>query len=108
MIQNDNNSNNNTALENIAEISIANIMKNGWCQTVNNLMLYYKTPFDIALILEQVSNYNSILIKKVNMEKAARRIQNNIFREENSIRPRINATSKEHKQNGLDDRNVNN
>ena len=33
-------------------------MKDGWCKTFNNAMYYYQMPFDIALILDQVSNYN--------------------------------------------------
>ena len=39
----------------------ASRMKHGWCQTTNNTVCCYQSPFNIALILEQVSNYNSLL-----------------------------------------------
>ena len=46
-------------------------MKHRWCQTVNKTVYYYQTPFNVALILEKVSNYNDVLIEQVNMVKAA-------------------------------------
>ena len=55
MIQNEKQSNNAKALENITKsITTVNIMKHGWHQTVNNSVCYYQTPSKIALILEQV------------------------------------------------------
>ena len=55
MIQNEKYSNDNTSLENITEkITAVNNMNHGWHQTVNNAVHYYQTPFNIALILEQV------------------------------------------------------
>ena len=52
MIQNDKHSANNVALENINEnTKTVNNMKDGWNQAVNNVVHYYKTPFNIALVL---------------------------------------------------------
>ena len=65
-------------------------------------MCYYQTPFNIALILEPVSNYNNVLRDQVNMEKSAYRIQNNI------IRSKMRETAKEHVSNGLNDGNLKN
>ena len=69
---------------------------------------YYQTTFDNALILEQVSNYNSILREQVKMEKSEHRIQNNIISEENIIRSGMSATAKEHAPNVSDEKNSKN
>ena len=90
-------SNNNAALENIAEkITIVNNMKCGQHQAVNNAACYYQTPFNIALISEQVSNHNNVLRERANMEKSAHRIQNNMISEEKILRSRMSAKAKEH------------
>ena len=53
---------NNTKMENSAEtITKASSMKYGWHQTINNIVCYCQSPYDIALILEQVSNHNILL-----------------------------------------------
>ena len=62
MIQNEKHSNNNIALVNIKEKRTrTNWMKYWWCETVNNTECYHQTPFNIALILEQVSSYNNAM-----------------------------------------------
>ena len=97
MIQNEKCSDNNTVLENVPEhMSIVNIMKHGWHQTVNNAVCYYQTPINVALILEQESNYNNILREQESAEKAGNRIQNNMISEEKIIRPRMSVIKKEH------------
>ena len=45
------------------------IMKHGWYQTVNNTACYYQTPCNIAVIVEQLSNYNRMLREKIEMEE---------------------------------------
>ena len=40
-------------------------VKHRWCQTVDNTVHCYHTPYDIAVILEQVSNYNVLLRDKM-------------------------------------------
>ena len=44
-------------------------MKHGWHQMVKNMVHYYQTPYDIALIVEQLSNYNSMLRGQIEMEE---------------------------------------
>ena len=44
-------------------------MKYGHCQTVNNAVCYYQTSCTIAVIVEQLSNYNSMLQEKIEMEE---------------------------------------
>ena len=41
-------------------------MKHGWCQTINNTVHCCQMPFDIAVILEQLSQYNNLLREKKN------------------------------------------
>ena len=47
-------------------------LKHGWHKTLNNTVCCYQTPFDIALILEQVSQCNMILTEQIRMEKDIR------------------------------------
>ena len=84
-----------------------NSMKHGLHQTVNNEAHYYKTLFNIALILEWAPNYNNFLREQANMDKSVHVIQNNMITEEIIIRPRMSATEKEHTPNFSDDNNVN-
>ena len=43
--------------------------KHGWCQMVNNTVHYYQTPYNISLIVEKLSNYNSILREQIEMDE---------------------------------------
>ena len=57
MSENMRHSENNAVVENSMAPTIReSTMKHGWHKTFNNTVHYYQTPFDIALILEQVSN----------------------------------------------------
>ena len=47
-------------------------MKHGWHEALNKTVCHYQTPFDVALILEQVSKYNVILTEQIRMEKDTR------------------------------------
>ena len=47
----------------------ASIMKYGWFQMINNTVHYYQTPCNIALIVEQLSNYNSLLREQIETEE---------------------------------------
>ena len=89
-------------------MTIAKSMKHGWHQTVNNVVSYYKTLFNIALILEQVSNYNNVLREQANVEKYVHKIQNNMISDNNVVRTRMRATEKECVPIGLEDDNLNN
>ena len=56
----------------------------------------YQTPFDVALILEQVSNHNEMLIEKIRMEKDTMRQQHNVIGDVKMFESTLNATAKEH------------
>ena len=47
-------------------ITKASSMKNGQHQTINNTVHHCQTPFKIAVILEQLSNFNNSLREKIN------------------------------------------
>ena len=83
-------------------------MKYGSHQKANSVECYYQTLFNIALILEQVQNYNNVLREQESVEKSSHRIQNNMIREENIIRSRMSATAKECMLNVSYDKNMNN
>ena len=62
MIENKEKHNNNAEMENNSVlITIESSMKHRWHQTINSTVHCYQTPFNISMILEQVSNYNNLL-----------------------------------------------
>ena len=68
-------------------------MKCGWGQTISNTVCYYQTPYNIALILEQVSNYKFLLREQIEMDKDAHAKQNNMISDENSVASKLCATA---------------
>ena len=46
-------------------------MKCGWYQIINDTAHYYQTPCNIALIVEQLSSYNSVLRQQIKTEEDA-------------------------------------
>ena len=53
MFENEQHQNDNAAIKNnVVPITKVNSMKHGWHQTINNIVCYYKTAFNISLILE--------------------------------------------------------
>ena len=70
-------------------------MKHRWCQTANNTVCYYQTPCNIAVILEQVSNCNVLLRKKMSMEKVTWKEQKNVINEVKSDESKSCTTAKE-------------
>ena len=44
-------------------------MKYGLYQMVNNTVYYCQTPYNVALIVEQLSSYNSMLREQIAMEE---------------------------------------
>ena len=69
----------------------ASSMKHGWRQTINNIVHHYQTPFDVALILEQVSNHNNLLREKMNR---------------NMVVSKLSAIANEHVPNEMKDKNA--
>ena len=43
------------------------MMKNGWHDTINNVVFYYKKPFNVAVIIEKISKYNNVLSEQANI-----------------------------------------
>ena len=77
---------NNTKMENsMATMTNASIMKYGCHHIINNAVHYYQTPYDIALILEQVSNYNILLREQIQTEKETFAKQDNVISDEKCI-----------------------
>ena len=83
------------------------MMKCGWCETIDNTVFYHQTPFNVAVILEQLSNYNNVLREQANMEKVACRMKINTMREEKMCRSRMRATTKDHEPHVSYDSNAN-
>ena len=65
------------------KITTVNSMKYGWCQAVNNVVCYFQTQFNIALILDKASNYNNMLRENEKIDKSEHRIQHNMSSDEN-------------------------
>ena len=70
-------------------------MKYGWYKTLKNTVHYYQTPFDIALILEQVSKHNVILIEKIRIEKDIRMQQHDMIGNVKIVESKLSAKAKE-------------
>ena len=83
-------------------------MKCGWCQTINNAVCCYQTPFNITLILEQVSNCNNLLREKMSIEKATCMNQSNVISDEKSFASKLRATENEHTPTGLEEKSEDN
>ena len=49
-------------------IEVRNI-KCGWFQIVNGAVHCYQSPFNVSLIVEQLSNYNVLLRENIEMDK---------------------------------------
>ena len=89
-----------TVMENSeTPMKIESNMKCGWCQTVNNTVCYCQTPHNIAVILEQVTNYNALLRETMSMKKTTWKQQKNATNEDNSSEVKLRATAKEHVHN---------
>ena len=96
-------------MENNAEpITKASDMKHEWHPTINNTVHYYQTPFNVALILDQVSNHNNLLIEQMNTEKASCIRQSEMISDENIFMSKLCATANEHAPKELNDKNTNN
>ena len=71
-------------------------MKHGWCKTVKNAACCYQTPFDVALILEQVSKHNVMTIEQIRMGKDIRMQQHDEIGEGKIIESKLRAKAKEY------------
>ena len=55
MIENEEQHDDDAQMENnTVSITKSSSMKHGWCQTIDKIVHYYQTPFNITLILEQL------------------------------------------------------
>lgn len=96
MIENIEKCNNNAEMENdTVSIAIESRIKYRWHQAINNAVCYYQTPFIIAEILEQVSNYNNLLREKISRDIALCARQNNMISNGIMVRSKLIATANE-------------
>ena len=73
MSDNERHGENNAVVENSAASMIRkSAMQCEQCKTFNIAVCCYQTPFDIASLLEQVSNYDVLLIEQIDMKKITR------------------------------------
>ena len=70
-------------------------MKHGWFQIVNSTVHYFQSPFNVALIVQQLSNYNMLLRENIEMDKDCGAKQNNLLSDENGYGIKLNALAKE-------------
>ena len=49
-------------------LKFVKIMKCGWCDTIKNALFHHRTPFNVAVIIEQLSNCNNMLRKIISEE----------------------------------------
>ena len=62
--------------------SIARNMKHGWCQMVNSAVHYFRTPFNVSLIVEHLSNYNMLLPEQIENDDDGIMKQNDLIRDD--------------------------
>ena len=74
----------------------ASNMKHGWHQTINNTVHCYQTPYNIALRVKQLSNYNMLLREQIEMEKDGLTKQNNLSSDESRHASKLYGSATEH------------
>ena len=62
--------------------SKASNMKYGWHQIVNDTVHYFQMPYNIAVIVEQLSNYNMMVREQIAIEKDGFKKQNTLISDE--------------------------
>ena len=86
----------------------ASNMKHGWYQTINNTVHYYQTPYNIALIVEQLSNYNVLLRDQIETEKDVLPKKNNLISDESRHVSKLCALATERMPKRLDGKSYGN
>ena len=71
-------------------------MQYRWYEIINNTVHYFQAPYNIALIVEQLSNYNVLLRKKNQNEKDEFGKQNNTIVDEHRHESNLCTTAPEH------------
>ena len=105
MSENERNSECNAFLENSTVPIIGeSTMKHGWHKTLKSTVCCYQTPFDIALILEQVSNHNVMLIEQIRMEKDTKTQQQDMIGDVKMFESKLSAKAKEHMHEGHEEK----
>ena len=83
------------SMENMLSTSKARNMKHGWCQMVNGTVHYFQMPFNLAIIVEQLSNYDMLLREQIELENIGIVKQNSLTRDENRNGTKSNALATE-------------
>ena len=88
-------------------------MKHGCFQIVNDAAHFFQTPYNIAVMLEQSSNYNTLLREKITIEKGCVK-QNTLINDGIRCKTKLCASASEHmpkmqhdKSNGDDSKDDN-
>ena len=80
----------------------ASNMNYGWYQILNNTAHHYQTPYNVALIVEQLSNYNVLLRVQKKMEKDVFTKQNNLISDESRHASKLCTSATEHMPKRVD------
>ena len=73
---------NNTMEHSMSTTSKEIHVKHRWHQIINDTVHCYQTPYNVALIVEQLSNYNVLLREQIETEKDGVTKQNNLISDE--------------------------
>ena len=76
--------------------SKARNMKCGWYQIVNDTAHYLQMPYNIVVIVEQLSNYNMLLREKIAIEKDGFMKQSALINDEIRQKSNLFASATEH------------
>ena len=71
---------------------------------INNAVHYYQTPCNIASIVEQLSNYNSVLREEIETEEDVFIRQQCKISDENSHESKLSASATEHIRKRMEDK----
>ena len=63
---------------------------------INNTVNYYQTPYDIALIVEQLSNYNIMLREQIEMEEDVFTQQNYKISDDSRCESKLSVSANEY------------
>ena len=66
-------------------------MKHGHYEKINNIINYYETDFNIAVILVKLSDYNVMLKEQADTRKDVKSAERKTISEEHVLKPKMRA-----------------
>ena len=104
MIKNEWHRENNVVVKNSAVPTTRESTKKcGQCEKFNDAVCQCQMPFDIEVILEQVSKCSITLREQMRIEKVRKMKQNNVISDVKSFESKSCATAKEHMHKGYEE-----